>query len=178
MLNFVFYRSIGVLLIVLIGFSTNILAQATDSEQPNAELKKFKDWNVQCVRNNETNKKACVLFHQLTLDDGRVLMAFQVQKIAPREETNNATHVAVLTVPLGVHLPSGIRVQVDEGDPLDLIYERCDQGGCYAGITLDEKITTTLKKGTEGIVQFNNLNGDTVSAKISLSGFTAGYNSL
>ena len=166
-----------VILIVSIMFSLYAHAQET-SEQPNVELKKFKSWSVQCVRDDDGLEKVCVLFYQLVAEGGRRALSLQVQEVGNVQPGSEAGYIAVLTVPLGVHLPSGLRVQVDQRDPVDLPYERCDQGGCYAGITMGEAFTEALKKGKECIVLFNNINGKTVRAKIPLDGFTAGYNAL
>ena len=161
--------------------STASIAQDTNSEvgaQPNAEIKQFQDWNVQCVLNADGLTRNCALFHQVNLDSGQRFMVMQVSNRLAADITADPEFVTIITTPLGVHLPSGVRVQVDNGTPLDLIYERCDQQGCYAGINMNEGFTTSLIKGNTAKVSFNDLSGKTLTTSISLKGFTAGFSSI
>lgn len=169
-------------LTVTLFLNANLLAQETAGEDPNAapnaELKNFKNWSVQCVLNEETDSRACVLFHQMMLENGQRLLAFQIADTNTGQQDAPANYVAVITVPLGVHLPSGLRLEVDEAEPVDLVFERCDQAGCYAGTPLSETLKETLRKGKNCQISFNNLEGKTVKATVPLSGFTAGFNAL
>lgn len=69
-------------------------------------------------------------------------------------------------------------MQIDEADPMGMEFERCDQGGCYAGQPMSQELTSALSKGKECKVSFNKLDGKTITATLPLRGFTAGYNSL
>ena len=167
------------LLVVVASMALPLYAQAQEvDEQPNVEIKKFKNWSVQCVSGEEEPAKVCVMFYQLITEEGYRVLSIQIQELDDAESEEAPGYIAILTVPLGVHLPSGLRIQVDQRDPVDLSYERCDQGGCYAGTSMGEALTDSLKRGKECVVLFNNLNGNTVRATVSLDGFTAGYNAL
>lgn len=144
---------------------------------PDAEIRKFRDWNVQCVRNAQTDASQCTLFQHLNVDSGQRLLTMQVNQLTAAEG-EPGTLAVVVTVPLGVHLPSGMRMQVDDGTPLDLTYERCDQGGCYAGTLLGGELLEALVAGSKSRVTFNNLRGESITATLSLNGFTAGYQAM
>ncbi len=146
--------------------------------EPNTELKNFENWSVQCSRNSESGEKACALFTQVTLENGQRLLTLQIRDISRDPNNSGPNYVAIVTVPLGVHLPSGIRMQVDDTKALELIYERCDQGGCYAGTAVGETLSAALKAGKDCIISFNNLEGKTLKATLPLKGYTAGFNAL
>ncbi len=165
-----------------------VAAQANNEEQaqdavtapgalPLPEPQRYTDWTVQCATDAESGAENCVLFQHLTVDTGQRLMTMQVSKLPPREGQTES-RALVVTVPLGVHLPSGMRLQVDDAEAIDLTYERCDQGGCYAGSILDASLLESLMKGNDCRVTFNNLNGKSITATMSLSGFTAGYRAV
>ena len=40
--------------------------------------------------------------------------------------------VALLQLPLGLNLPAGAKLQVDEGKMVDLQIQTCENRGCYA----------------------------------------------
>ena len=155
------------------------IAQEEEAEptEPNAELLNFENWTVQCVR-AEDDQKNCFLYQPILLRDGQRLLLFRVQRnvaIAGNEEPSD---VAILTVPLGVHLPSGITLQVDEEEPITLEYERCDQQGCFSGMVIDDAMLNSFIEGSNCMVSFNDLSGQTITATLSLRGFTAGYNEM
>lgn len=174
------FYSLSALILLAISFPIQAQETAADGEenlQPNAEIKSFINWNVQCLRNEQTGDNNCTLFQHLNVDSGQRLLTMQVNKLPPREGQTDSQAI-VVTVPLGVHLPSGMRMQVDEGKPLELTYERCDQGGCYAGSILNESLLEALIAGKSNRVTFNNLRGEAITATLSLSGFTAGFRAL
>ncbi len=166
----------------LICLASISLAQDTESnqteEKPDTELKVFGNWTVQCIGSKQNDGQACALFTQVTLENGQRLLSFQVRQISATREQGSQNFVAIITVPLGVHLPSGMQIRIDDTLPLELGYERCDQGGCYAGTTVGESLSYALKAGKDCVISFSNLKGKTIKATLSLNGFTAGFNAL
>ena len=87
--------------------------------------------------------------------------------------------VAVITLPLGIFLPTGIELQIDgKGKVGRLPINTCTPTGCQAGVQLDEDFVTRMKKGDQMTVTFGNPQGQGIAAPVSLSGFTAGLESL
>ncbi len=166
--------------IVFAGWTGIGLAQGTGggSAEPDSELKNYGNWSVQCVRNEETKSKNCVLFQQLILESGQRLLSMQINKATITTDDTTPDFVVILNTPLGVHLPSGARIQIDKAEPVDLVYERCDRAGCYAGVPVDEGLQTALTKGKACNVTITNLLGKTITGSLSLKGFTDGFATL
>ncbi len=151
-------------------------AQSTAPE-PTSELRNYQNWSVQCKR-TEAEQKSCALFQRLLLKNGQMLVLFRIEKDVIRNDQEPPVNIGVFSLPVGVHLPSGLTVQVDENEPAKLVYERCDPVACHAGTVLDESWIRLLKKGEICKVSFNDLSGKTVTVTLSLRGFSAGFNSF
>ena len=168
---------LAVTLIIASGYTLAQEQEQPEPTEPNAEMLNFENWTVQCVRNDE-DQKNCFLYQPILLRDGQRLLLFRVQKDVEIAGSDEPSDVAILTVPLGVHLPSGITLQVDEEEPFTLEYERCDQQGCFSGTVIDDALLNSFIGGSNCKVSFNDLSGQTITATLSLLGFTAGYNEM
>ena len=143
----------------------------------NAEVNSYDDWSVQCVSNPDSEARKCVLFQHLKVDSGQRLLTMQVSQLDSVAGQRDAMAL-VVTVPLGVHLPSGMRLQMDGNEIVKLDYERCDQGGCYAGTVLSAELLEAMMQEGNSQIVFNNLTGKSITATLSLRGFTAGFKAV
>ncbi len=142
-------------------------------DQPNAEILQFKDWAVRCAQRDTETKRSCVLFQRIALDSGQTVLSVTAAYPADSDEA-----AAVFRLPLGIFLPAGAAMQVDDSEQINLVIQRCDQRGCWASLKLDEKTLGLFKKGRQGRVGFNNTAGKTIAVPLSLKGFTAGFNQI
>lgn len=133
----------------------------------------YQDWSLQCLPASGSAPETCAMVHEVVLSSGKRLLALQVTETATVGRSDGPALVAVLSLPLGVYLPTGVSLLIDDKPPMKLEFERCDRGGCYAGVIMGEALSNALMKGVESTVRFNNLDGRTISAKLSLKGFTA-----
>ncbi|MEJ2308313.1 MAG: invasion associated locus B family protein [Gammaproteobacteria bacterium] len=141
-------------------------------------VEKFGDWFKEC--------------EMVTSEKGEQIEICQISQTLIDEESNTAMMkmavgyvpdkdqpVAVITLPLGIFLPPGIELQIDgKGKVGRLPINTCMPSGCQAGVQLDEDFVTRMKKGNQMTVTFGNPQGQGIAAPVSLSGFTAGLESL
>lgn len=168
----------GLVLASCLAWPVSVPAQQSEPE-PDSELRTYQDWSVRCVKSNDGDE-ACVLFQRVTMNDngGRPVAVMRVQKNVVRSEEEGPVDIAVVIAPLGVHLPSGLALRVDDGEPVELTFEHCDRRGCYAGMKLTAELRSKLMEGSTCQISFTNLAGETITPSLSLSGFTDGYNSF
>lgn len=136
----------------------------------------FKDWTVRCrdEAQGEGADRACFIVQDVLLkSQNRRLLLVTVGYLASGEQP-----AAFFTLPLGVSLPGGISIRVDDGKPTRLRYERCDRSGCLAPLALSDELLAAFKGGRWARVAFFDPNGREVSVPVSLLGFTAGFESL
>jgi len=86
--------------------------------------------------------------------------------------------VAIITVPLGIALPPGVLLKIDEGKELRLPVEHCIPQGCRILFPVDQDLLGILKAGKQATVTVQNMSHQPVGIPVSLSGFTAAFNSL
>ena len=144
--------------------SNVVKAQTSPSE------KSFKEWIMRCPDGKESRVNPCILFHRILLDNGYPLVVVQISRSAQQQ----GDFLAIFDVPLGVYLPTGITVTIDEGETFRLNFERCDQNGCYAGTILSNEIIESLKRGKKALLSFVDAASQKITATVSLSGITAG----
>lgn len=140
------------------------------------ELRKIQSWNLRCVR-AENGNDPCRL-HQLLRDEQDTPVA-EINFFTVPEGGKIAAGASVIT-PLETLLTEQIRLSVDAGKARFYPFRFCGQVGCVSrmGFTADE--LAQFKRGANAqivIVPATAPNTEVV-LKISLAGFTAGFEAL
>ncbi|MDO8978103.1 MAG: invasion associated locus B family protein [Afipia sp.] len=86
--------------------------------------------------------------------------------------------VMMIQLPVGLFLPGGVNLQIDEGKPQALVIQTCDLKGCYAATTVSPELLGSMKSGKRLSVTFQNLNKENVNLAFVLSGFAEGYDKI
>ncbi|MGG7568007.1 invasion associated locus B family protein [Rhodovulum sp. DZ06] len=151
-------------------------AAAQDQQAPRLEKKATHGaWDVVCAPNG-----ACAMTQTGKSPDGQDMLKVTLRKVpevtADSGQTVDTVFVAVS--PLGVMLRAGMALQVDGGQVERLPYEACDRGGCIVQTLVLPKFVDNFKKGVTATFTLTIPGNKQVSTDISLSGFTAAYNSL
>lgn len=152
------------------------LAQAQAPAQAPAQNGQiFQDWALRCQKNPQNPAiEVCFIAHA-AIDSGTQKPVMQMEVARVGEEK---VPLAVITVPLRVRLPAGIRLQIDAGQPMTIPYELCDPEGCKARFKLDEPILGSFKKGTGGKIAVLWPPAKEIEIPFSLKGFTAAFAAL
>lgn len=119
------------------------------------------------------------------LDDGRKLCLMRqivyaqgkpIARFILRENPADSSPLLVMaSMPLGVTLPYGLRLQIDNGRDLILPYIACDSMMCNVRTIVNEAFVNSLKRGAVLKLKAKNARGNDVTIEIDLSGFTAVY---
>jgi invasion protein IalB len=86
--------------------------------------------------------------------------------------------VMMIQLPVGLFLPAGVSLQIDEGKPQSLAIQTCDLKGCYAATPVAPEMLGAMKSGKRLAVVFQNLNKENVNLAFALSGFVEGYDKI
>lgn len=147
--------------------ATGVVHAAQDGEV-------FRDWTARCERPPEANQEICHISQTVKSPEGNQEMA----QVAVGYFPNSDDPVAIVTLPLGVHLPRGLTLQVDSGEEIRVPIEVCNRGGCQAGINLKSPLREAMLKGNTLKLTIYDPAGQSATLPVSLSGFTAGLGSL
>lgn len=132
------------------------------------------DWEVLCDAAN-----ACLMTQIHRNDEGSPDVIFKVSK--PRVASaagQNIPALAEIFVPLGVFLPEGLALRIDQQEPVVAPFYSCVPLGCSVRAPLNDQIIETLKRGSTVtvIVALNPRN--TIEIPLSLRGFTAAMGAI
>ena len=134
---------------------------------------RFKDWTVHCPEEGEGDR--CVMAQLLkNRENDESVLLMEVGYLGDSDQP-----MAQITVPLGVFLPAGVQIRVDDAKETGrLPYTVCDKVGCKAIARLDDEVLASMKAGTELITTLTSPSGGTATVSVSLFGFTAALNAL
>ena len=90
------------------------------------------------------------------------------------------THAPILLVqlPLGLNLPGGAKLQVDDGKVADLQIQTCENRGCYARTAVAPDVLAALKSGKQLKLSFQNLAKETITIPMPLTDFATAYDKI
>jgi invasion protein IalB len=131
----------------------------------------IKDWTLKCATPQGAPAEQCILVQdRLNPENQQPIMQVAVGFWGPERHRG-----LVITLPLGVTLPQGIQLEVDDTVISKAPYVTCTPNGCQAHMPLDDALLQSMKSGQQGKVVFANARGQAVPVAFSLSGFTAGF---
>jgi invasion protein IalB len=136
--------------------------------------KKFKDWTVACEKLPTTGDEICNIFQRVSNDKKNVVMQIAIGYMPGKNKPQ-----AIVTLPLGVILPPGIEFTGGTAKPFSVPFSVCLKSGCVAIAPLDTDVIKGMKAGDKGSIKFAaGTNKQVIQVPVSLSGFTAAFNSL
>jgi invasion protein IalB len=95
-----------------------------------------------------------------------------------RVPADTHTPSALIQLPLGLNLPGGAKLQVDDGTATDMQIQTCEARGCYAGTTIAPDLLAAMKSGKQLKILFQNLNKETLTVPLPLADFAAAYDKI
>jgi invasion protein IalB len=95
-----------------------------------------------------------------------------------RVPADTHTPSALVQLPLGLNLPGGAKLQVDDGTATDMQIQTCEARGCYAGTTIAPDLLAAMKSGKQLKISFQNLNKETLTVPLPLADFAAAYDKI
>jgi invasion protein IalB len=142
------------------------------------------DWQVRCDNPPGAPTEQCALIQSVTAEDRRnVGLTVIVLKTADKQ-----TRLLRVLAPLGVLLPSGLGLKIDDADIgragfVRCIYREVDGGaagasGCVAEVVLDDQLLNQLKGGKQATFIIFQTPEQGIGIPISLGGFADGLNKL
>jgi invasion protein IalB len=95
-----------------------------------------------------------------------------------RVPADTHTPSALIQLPLGLNIPNGAKLQVDDGAATDMQIQTCEARGCYAGTTIAPELLAAMKSGKQLKISFQNLNKETLTVPLPLADFAAAYDKI
>lgn len=132
------------------------------------------DWQVVCKAPPPGAKnEVCALVQSVTAEDrNNVGLTVYFQAFS------NGTRVLRVFAPLGVLLPPGLGLKIDDRDVGNAPFLRCQNFACYAQVVADEKLIDQLKSGKTAVFIIFQTEEAGIGIPISLNGFSQAFGML
>ncbi len=132
----------------------------------------FEDWTMRCDPDSATPR--CYLSQRAFIQGS----GERVFELAVGELGEDRQIVMLLSAPLGIFLPAGLRVQVDNTNTQRVVLQRCNTRGCHAELLLNEEFLELMKKGLQLNITFSDSALQQFGFPMSLKGFSSGLEQL
>ena len=133
-----------------------------------AQQRSFGDWRYDCPQG-----QSCRIYQSLA--EQAEDRAFLTMEVVRRDQGGA---FASITLPLGIYLPPGVGLRVDQGLTRELPVTVCLPGGCRVVFALDDELLAAMKRGNRLRLRFYQGSDDPMEVALSLRGFTAGHEAL
>lgn len=131
-------------------------------------------WIVRCTSASREAPLECAMEQNAVLTKtGQTVVLINI-RIAP----DTRTPIALLQLPLGLNLPVGAKLQVDEGKTFDLQIQTCENRGCYASTPIAADLLAAFRTGKQLKVSFQNMAKETITIPMPLGDFAAAYDKI
>jgi invasion protein IalB len=156
-----------IVLILVVGRSDRAAAQG-------AVRSVHKDWQIRCDTLPGAKNEQCVLIQSVAAED-RANVGLTVIVLKTADLKGRLMRVVA---PLGVLLPSGLGLKIDNADIGRAGFVRCLPNGCIAEVVMDDALIQKLRDGKTATFIIFQTPEEGIGFPMSLAGFGEGYDKL
>jgi invasion protein IalB len=132
------------------------------------------DWQVRCETPTGAQTEQCALMQSVTAEDRpNVGLTVIVLKTADQK-----ARLMRVVAPLGVLLPSGLGLKIDNNDVGRAGFQKCLLNGCIAEVVMDDKLIAAMRTGQTSTFIIFQSPEEGIGFPMSLKGFGEGYDQL
>jgi invasion protein IalB len=132
------------------------------------------DWQIRCETPPGAQTEQCALFQSVVAED-RANVGLTVLVIKTADQKSRLMRIQA---PLGVLLPAGLGLKIDNVDVGRAGFVRCLPRGCYAEVVMDDALLKQLKEGQTATFFIFQTPEEGIGFPVSLKGFGPGYDNL
>ncbi len=130
------------------------------------------DWQIHCTT-GQVGAQECFMFQAVDMQaNGERVMT------AVAAKPTGVEPLLRITVPLGIFLPNGLNMVVDQEDLGTIGFLTCFVDGCMTQVTLTDDVVGSMKAGNQAMITIYDTVGQPATLPLSLTGFTAAWNVL
>ncbi len=132
------------------------------------------DWQIRCDTPPGAQAEQCALIQSVTAEDrANIGLTVIVLKTA-----DNKSRLMRVIAPLGVLLPSGLGLKIDNTDVGRAGFVRCLPNGCVAEVVMDDNLTKQMRTGTTATFIIFQTPEEGIGFPMALKGFSEGFDKL
>lgn len=132
------------------------------------------DWQVRCDTPPGAQGEQCALIQSVTAED-RANVGLTVIVLKTADQKSRLMRVVA---PLGVLLPSGLGLKIDQADVGRAGFVRCLPNGCVAEVIMDDNLIKQLRSGQTATFIIFQTPEEGIGFPMALKGFGEGFDKL
>ena len=132
------------------------------------------DWQVRCDTPPGAQGEQCALIQSVTAED-RANVGLTVIVLKTADQKSRLMRVVA---PVGVLLPSGLGLKIDQAEIGRAGFVRCVPNGCVAEVIMDDTLIGKLRTGQTATFIIFQTPEEGIGFPISLKGFGEGFDKL
>ena len=135
---------------------------------------KFGDWEMRCETPPGANREQCAIIQSVAAEDKpNVNLVVIVLKTS-----DGKSRLLRVIAPLGVLLPAGLGLKIDQTDVGRAGFVRCLPSGCVAVVVMEDKLIEQMSSGQAATFIIFNTPEEGVGIPLTLTGFRDGFAKL
>jgi len=156
-------------------FTATVLAALAGSAFAQGTVKSVHgDWQLRCDTPPGAQAEQCALIQSVTAED-RPNVGLTVIVLRTADQKSRLMRVLA---PLGVLLPSGLGLKIDDADIGRAGFVRCLPNGCVAEVVMDDNLINKFRSGKGATFIIFQTPEEGIGIPMSLSGFGEGFDRL
>jgi invasion protein IalB len=157
-----------------LGFLAAALGFSAPAQAQGAVRATHGDWQLRCETPPGARAEQCALVQNVAAEDRpNVTLLVIVLKTA-----DNQSRLLRVVAPLGVLLPAGLGLKIDDRDIGRAGFVRCLNTGCIAEVVMDDALIGNLRGGKTATFIVFQTPEEGIGIPVSLEGFGPGLESL
>ena len=134
----------------------------------------YDDWQLRCDTLPGAQHEQCALMQSVMTED-RPNVGISVIVLKTADQKSRLMRVVA---PMGVLLPTGLGLKIDQVDAGRTGFVRCLPNGCVADVVMDDNLVKQLRAGQTATFIIFQTPEEGIGFPISLKGFGQGYDRL
>jgi invasion protein IalB len=134
----------------------------------------YGDWQIRCDTPPGAQSEQCALIQSVTAED-RPNVGLTVIVLKTADQKSKLMRVLA---PLGVLLPSGLGLKINQADIGRAGFVRCLPNGCVAEVVMDDNLIKQLRTGQTATFIIFQTPEEGIGIPMSLKGFGDGFDKL
>ncbi|MEA2832970.1 MAG: hypothetical protein QOG66_1172 [Methylobacteriaceae bacterium] len=135
---------------------------------------KHGDWELRCETPPGASREQCALLQSVAAEDKpNVNLVVIVLKTA-----DGKSRLLRVIAPLGVLLPNGLGLKIDQADIGRAGFVRCLPTGCVAEVIMEDKLIEQMRTGQTATFIIYQTPEEGIGIPLNLAGFKDGYEKL
>ena len=154
--------------------SLGFLLFGTGAQAQGVVKSKHGDWELRCETPPGASREQCALLQSVAAEDKpNVNLVVIVLQTA-----DGKSRLLRVIAPLGVLLPNGLGLKIDQADIGRAGFVRCLPTGCVAEVIMEDKLIDQMRTGQTATFIIYQTPEEGIGIPLNLAGFKDGYEKL